>query len=303
MTTLQNFQCDRSPRYAYGLHVVCKVELIEIQKFKALPIRSPPISKQNTFFSEQPTYMYRPFSALLTPVESSDDDLDESILEFETDQLPPLDDSNGSSGSSASSIKVIVGDDGDADMEMGDSRPRLQFSSPQPWQRQRSNDMLSPPRLPHLLDTTHRVGNERIPTPIYGHFSSNDVNMGTAGGTGPSMSLSPLIREEEESHWWRGRRLPSPVEHVDEHMSSVSQADGMMGRLNVNNLNNIDAVQPHSSVLNGTSLWPPVIEQQTGRFASEAGAHRAGRLTMGFRADCDKCARRVPGHYSHIVRD
>jgi hypothetical protein len=25
-------------------------------------------------------------------------------------------------------------------------------------------------------------------------------------------------------------------------------------------------------------------------------------IAMGFRADCDKCQRRVPGHYSHIVR-
>jgi hypothetical protein len=25
-------------------------------------------------------------------------------------------------------------------------------------------------------------------------------------------------------------------------------------------------------------------------------------LSMGFRADCDKCRSRVPGHYSHILR-
>jgi hypothetical protein len=26
-------------------------------------------------------------------------------------------------------------------------------------------------------------------------------------------------------------------------------------------------------------------------------------LVMGYRADCDKCRRRVPGHYSHIKND
>ena len=237
-------------------------------------------------------------------MESSDDDLDESALDFETDQLPSLDDSNTSSGSSASSIKVIVGDDGDTDMEMVDSQPRERFSSPQPWQRQRSNDMLSPPRVSHLLDTHQRIGNDRMPTPIYGHFSNNDFNMETTGsGAGPSMSLSPLIREEEETHWWRGRRLPSPVDNADEHMTSVGQADGMMGRLNVNNVDNIDPARPFMSVLNGTSLWRPVIDQQNGRSGDESGAPRAGRLTMGYRADCDKCVRRVPGHYSHIVRE
>lgn len=25
-------------------------------------------------------------------------------------------------------------------------------------------------------------------------------------------------------------------------------------------------------------------------------------LSMGYRADCDKCRRKVPGHYSHLIR-
>lgn len=28
---------------------------------------------------------------------------------------------------------------------------------------------------------------------------------------------------------------------------------------------------------------------------------RNARLHMGFRADCEKCQQRVPGHYSHII--
>jgi hypothetical protein len=158
------------------------------QRIKSLPIRSPPGYKQWSFFARTYSPIPQPVPALLTPVESSDDDIASNDLNFDPSQLPPLD-SNISSDSSTSSIKVLVGDDGD--MEMADSQPR-DFSSPQPWQRQRSNDMLVPPNIPHLLDTQHRQGNERLPTPIYGHFNENDVNMDMTGASARSSTmLSP----------------------------------------------------------------------------------------------------------------
>lgn len=35
--------------------------------------------------------------------------------------------------------------------------------------------------------------------------------------------------------------------------------------------------------------------------AAAGGGGGQVRLSMGYRADCDKCVRRVPGHYSHVV--
>jgi hypothetical protein len=239
--------------------------------------------------------------ALLTPVESSDDDIASNDLNFETGRLPPLDDSNTSSDSSTTSIKVVVGDDGD--MEMADSQPR-EFSSPQPWQRQRSNDMLVPPNIPYLLDTQHRQGSERMPTPIYGHFNDSDVNMDMNGaGVRPSTLLSPLIREEEEPSWWRGHRLPSPVDTFDGLMTPVSQADGMMDRLNVNTAGSNDASRNETPFPALSDQGLSIFEGQSESFGVEPDASRSRRLTMGFRTDCDKCQRRVPGHYSHIVYD
>ena len=269
------------------------------QRIKSLPIRSPRTSKQNPFFS--PTYSPIPQSvpALLTPVESSDDDIASTDLSLEAGRLPPLDDTNTSSDSSTSSIKVVVGDDGD--MEMADSQPR-QFSSPQPWQRQRSNDMLVPPNLPYLLDTRRSQGSERLPTPIYGHFNDSDVNMDMNGlGARSSTVLSPLIREEEEAPWWRGHRLPSPVDNFDGLMAPLSQADGMMDRINVNTAGSNDLSRDDTSFPALPNQGHSVLEGQSESFGGEPDAPRSRRLTMGFRADCDKCIQRVPGHYSHIV--
>src|SRR2546429_7941940 len=135
------------------------------ERLKSLPIRSPPCSKSNAFFARaySPTPQFVP--ALLTPVQSSDDDIPSNDLNFEPGPLPPLDDSNTSSESTTSSFKVAIGVDGD--MEMADSQPR-EFSSPRPWQRQRSNDVLVPPYVPYLLDTHRRQSPDRLPTPIYG---------------------------------------------------------------------------------------------------------------------------------------
>lgn len=245
-----------------------------------------------------------PVPTLLTPAESSDDELADTTLEYEADRLPALDDSITSSGSSAASIKVVIGDDGDGDMDMVDSQPQEHFSSPQPWQRQRSNDMLAPPQSPYLLETQQRLGGERIATPIYGYFSGNDVNLDRSGTPNrPSTSLSPLIREEEESHWWRGHRLPSPVEQSEIHTSSMGQANGMMGRLNVSTADSNLSSRMFTPISESPMSWQEQSEVQIGRLAGEADHPRSGRLTMGYRADCHKCVQRVPGHYSHIVWD
>lgn len=34
-------------------------------------------------------------------------------------------------------------------------------------------------------------------------------------------------------------------------------------------------------------------------FSPEAGGVR--KFSMGYKADCDKCRNRVPGHFSHII--
>ena len=269
------------------------------ERIKSLPIRSPPGSKPNAFFARaySPTPPFVP--ALLTPVESSDDDIPSNDLNFEPGPLPQLDDSNTSSDSTTSSFKVAIGDDGD--MEMADSQPR-EFSSPRPWQRQRSNDMLAPPNLPYLLDTHRRQGPERLPTPIYGHFNDSDVNMDMSGASARSSTLlSPLIREEDEPSWWRDYRPPSPVDTFGEVMTPVSQEGEMMGSLNVNTAGSNDLSRNKIPFPEFSNHGYSTFDGQRERFGAESGAPQSRRLTMGFRADCEKCIRRIPGHYSHIV--
>ena len=257
------------------------------KRFKSLPFRSPPGTKNSSFqLSGGLTRHPFPIPTLLTPVESSDDGLDDHDFTFEPNTRVCDDVPHHQSDSSGSSVKDLIGDDGD--MDMTDSQPRENgnFSSPQPWQRPRSNDMLSPPRLGFLLDRQPTQDCGRIPTPIYGHFDNVNLNAESAeDASAPSTLLSPMIKEEDESAWWHRRRLPSPVDASDD---LVDHED--------HNRNGIDPSAAASSILEGGPVQPDGPPCQLGN-------RRTARLIMGYRADCDKCIRRVPGHYSHIVWD
>jgi hypothetical protein len=164
----------------------------------------------------------------------------------------------------------------------------------------------------------------RVPTPIYGHFTSTDVNMDTSEAALNSFIhpaarfqlrhnhniLSPMMSEEGESEadWWRKRRLPSPAESPI--MSQRMETDELTSP-GVMDVLSFDNMKTHNSgILNGADQSPPLSCSSRGSKGhamferrSDPGSDtpRKGKLVMGFRADCEKCQKRVPGHYSHIV--
>ena len=171
----------------------------------------------------------------------------------------------------------------------------------------------------------------RLPTPVYGHFSQagaatgmlrlpSYVSQRNCGPVSP-IPASPMSPGESatEAAWWQRRRLPSPaeeVEHEDTLMSSsVGMIDTMLPRLNVSPPNRVNIKDSHMSrqAMSVTSNPDGGSMKRTsspfGRARSNAtsvGTNPATvsttRLSMGYRADCEKCIRRVPGHYTHIVR-
>lgn len=59
---------------------------------------------------------------------------------------------------------------------------------------------------------------------------------------------------------------------------------------------------PHSSSASSGEMEvePRGLEQV---LCPTSPQRRGTRVTMGYRADCDKCVKRVPGHYSHIATE
>ena len=100
--------------------------------------------------------------------------------------------------------------------------------------------------------------------------------------------LSPAesVRSQQElAHsMFVRRRLPSPIRE-DEVLESPASASG-----------GHEIFEPRaSSLFRKRQTWPSTL--------GESGA-KAGKtkLSMGFKADCEKCQARIPGHYMHFIR-
>lgn len=133
----------------------------------------------------------------------------------------------------------------------------------------------------------------RIPTPIHSSFA-------------------PFIRAEKASmhpdtdfaddeamvdRFRRGRRLPSPIS--EDEMSPSVIVDGLEDMQM-----EVDTSQPeketptkkgHSRSKHSLRNWHGF----GGDLSVNTGAKRS--FSMGYRADCEKCRMKVPGHFSHII--
>ncbi|KAL4865959.1 hypothetical protein BDV12DRAFT_173629 [Aspergillus spectabilis] len=103
----------------------------------------------------------------------------------------------------------------------------------------------------------------RLPSPVSDNGDSMTTNKDTSGDT-------DMVYE------------PSPPEHYPPLNSSAMEAEAADMRKRLSSLDLPD--QGNAEQISNTSL-----------------SKKLG-FSMGYRADCDKCRRRVPGHYSHINR-
>lgn len=142
---------------------------------------------------------------------------------------------------------------------------------------------LPTPARPELLSPLN-ISN-RMPTPRYGSFllrppaqhSGYDVAMkGVEEGIVRAMGMSSLNPVMEH------RVLPSPITESLPRSAGYDREDTAM-----------EVMTP--SRTDDATMWPPKKEDHRPRTGKPM-------LVMGFRADCEKCRARVPGHYSHILR-
>ncbi|KAA8642134.1 uncharacterized protein ATNIH1004_011075 [Aspergillus tanneri] len=102
---------------------------------------------------------------------------------------------------------------------------------------------------------------------------------------------------------WCDQRLPSPISDCGDVFRSSKESVGGISMMH-------DKSHPTSFLpsdeCNPTSQqYIPSIETPTEAPStpkSNTNPNKKIIFSMGFRADCDKCHRKVPGHYSHINR-
>ncbi|KAG8529969.1 uncharacterized protein KY384_005451 [Bacidia gigantensis] len=239
-----------------------------------LPFRTSPTIKHCRPFSQLKRNAPNPlFTQTITPTDSEDE------ISPQAAPVPCLEPMRPQQ----SSIKIehhatyMI----DEEMDLGSPKHKQSYQ-----QLDMDTMMLSPNPSPcsmlpsqiSRLGTSESGSGGRLPTPIYGHFrQSTDARVNDSPQQAPSQS-SP--DEEYEKHM-RNRRLPTPISE-DEAMDTFDDSSDM-------------TIAP-STEEGQTSLRN---EQRPTWAPAKKGKPM---FSMGFRAGCEMCKNRVPGHYNHIFR-
>jgi hypothetical protein len=209
----------------------------------------------------QHTYSRSSVPSFLTPVDSDDDLPFSSIEDLDSDSRGRSD-SHNSSDSSSSSIHAVVGDSDKMDLFLSPPREHTPHS---PF----SSGRLGRPRSNGMLRPIQSIHSMSTQGPSLSERAPTpiqqrfpDTDMDMSDSFPSRTILSPMLNGD----------LPSPAEEADHIMSGFDFTD--------------DTRELSSSAPTRTT---------------DNHAGRQARLHMGYRADCEKCRQRVPGHYTHIL--
>ncbi|KAJ5683097.1 hypothetical protein N7462_006262 [Penicillium macrosclerotiorum] len=219
-------------------------------------------------------------------------DLDQS-LRVRAPTLTPVDseDEDGDSGN-GTAPGAFTG--GLGKMGHGHRLPMLQLDiNNRPTKQQQ----MAPSPIPHAL-LNHSLTINGIPTTTSSHGYFPAVSMPV-----PNQSQSvPNVMDEDMLVHQDGPpavRLPSPVS--DNGDAIMGDEDTEMGNYPSHLRSHVPNARP-SSALVGASQHPVQAPSMEHAPTCNEGQRRRSPLVMGYRADCDKCRCKVPGHYSHIRR-
>ncbi|KAL1968529.1 hypothetical protein VTN77DRAFT_1739 [Rasamsonia byssochlamydoides] len=291
---------------------VCIEERHESKKLRSDPFVSSPSTERIPLFPQNPQFLPRSLSPSLTPIDSSDD-------EGGNENDRPWREQRHSRQSRRPPMLTL---DTVMDVDMADPNPLVNGDNLSPWPasaRSRGCGSVQPSPIPHhLINQSLNISGGRTATPIHGHFTLNmhpDKIMGDACSFGQTPAVGP--QTEEETDWWRRRRLPSPISEGGD-----AAADGMRGTetnsggsfhnklvcpasppsMDVDN--QCSSVPERSAVGGGPvkNAGPAGPKHETAMGCNAASGKGKISFSMGYRADCEKCRLKVPGHYSHIIR-
>ncbi|KAL4944213.1 hypothetical protein BDV06DRAFT_187846 [Aspergillus oleicola] len=251
----------------------------ERKKHRSLPLRSPrkPGHHSKVFEPDSQTSLLARSPSTLTPVESSDDEADFIKSPFGSNPMkqPFL------QGPSS------IGPDCDTPMDMDISED--------PGSMDRDTE----DHRPHSIRQT-----------TMSSVSTQQLNIPRIAVTDPSESSDQAVELNREGAWWHCPRLPSPVSDNGDSMSDIKgtsdEADmdyelSPTGSIETPAPMNHSAMEAEAADMRERLSSLDIPDQRHTKADATLKPPKKLGFSMGYRADCDKCRRRVPGHYSHII--
>lgn len=328
---------DEAPRVdkKVGITSIAADRFTQIHHYKPrpLPFRTSPTSQHSLAFSQtkkpRPTSLVTPLGFQSPAVSGSEEK--RHSYPFQT---PPRTKSSTQSGFSDafSTFRDTVDSDTDmADSPLTVSASTTQWSSPatspedfEAPKMKKTNRFINPitstppsPKSYPMAPPTPRhsrfalqpppkpVNGQRLPTPTYGHFplsTRKDISTPDVSPKTHSNNKSAVLR--------RGLPTllpPSPISETEFESPTAAGMGDLLSRLQMNS-------SPSSGRdgKNSTDENSPARAKQGRRMAVDQGrlgvdlgqTTQSGKTTlaMGYRADCESCRARVPGHFNHFVK-
>lgn len=145
-------------------------------------------------------------------------------------------------------------------------------------------------------ESQHISSGGRIPTPRWGYFRCIDASIEMTDA--PAMTEIPSTTHLEPGYVHKQRRrLPSPISEDESMLFSVNPISPSGMTEDVFNGLNVSLGDSCSPTAN-----TPRVERPPAEEAASIHPRTKAKLSMGYRADCEKCRARVPGHYNHVIR-
>lgn len=321
---------DEAPRVdkKVGIRRITTDENTEYHQFKPrpLPFRTSPTSQHGKGFSQsqkpRPTSL---FSHLAFSTPNEDEQPSWPL------QTPPR--TRSSDKPIFSDAFTTIQDSVDNDTDMADSpidvsAPSTSWTTPQtspddyenphiprfakaasvaPPSPRSSRTTITPgrpkPARFELRSPTKPVTGQRLPTPTYGHFpplsSRRDLDDG-ADLSPRTCSKSVKLRRGLPS-----LLPPSPISENEFESPTAAGMGDLLSRMQVNcspsagNRKSTLAVSPPRG-----KVGRKMAVDHTMDVDQDHQGQKSGKTTivMGYRADCEKCRNRIPGHFNHIVQ-
>ncbi|KAJ5092115.1 hypothetical protein NUU61_006985 [Penicillium alfredii] len=178
-----------------------------------------------------------------------------------------------------------------------------------PWiSSGRSSNSLQPSPIPHnLVNQSLNLTGPASAAPAQDYFPSDILPVIHAPNPGPPNVMEGVAPSKVDPHT-ATVRLPSPVSDDDTMANGKTPpSDAEMMYFSPH-----PSSPPSFSGCPNVTAWtaPSMIPEPQSTRPCAGPLQRAipsmprkkPALVMGYRADCDKCRHKVPGHYSHIIR-
>ncbi|KAJ5752475.1 hypothetical protein N7520_009392 [Penicillium odoratum] len=177
------------------------------------------------------------------------------------------------------------------------AQARSQFS---PWLVTSSNDMSIKSVMPHSnLNQASSTSGTYTAIPIH---SSGPVAYGPGSSNPDQHSTQDVVNEN--GYYYMHIGLPSPISEDDNDTTMGS----FPSDTDLAAYSHSPRGSPDAEVLQNPAFLTPVLTRRPTPIPrafvrTERASPKKPTIAMGYRADCEKCRSRVPGHYSHIIRN